>query len=238
MKKARLYILIGFLGAGLTACSSYFPTKWSSNSLPITAENAEANYLDSLITPYRKGLETEMNRVIGESPENLVKGRPCSGLNNWAADALLKNQISFIGAEHNILVLLNVGGLRSSINKGPIHVGDLFSLMPFDNEIVCAKMPFSALVDIENYLIASGGEPIANASLKQGKLIFDNPNPNEDYFWIITSDYLLNGGDKMDFFQLRTETVLTGKMLRDAFIEEVVKEKLISIDNTCRIDEE
>ena len=36
-----------------------------------------------------------------------------------------------------IFCLLNTGGLRSSIGKGTVSLGDIYKLMPFDNTIVC-----------------------------------------------------------------------------------------------------
>ena len=135
----------------------------------------------------------------------------------------------------NCLVLLNVGGLRSRFNKGRLSVGDIYSFMPFDNNVVVVRMPMSVLPDIERYLVASGGEPIANARLIGGKLIFSEQNTDADEFIILTSDYLANGGDKMTFFEKSLEKTDLGDLLRDVFLNQVKAQDTLKIDNTCRI---
>ena len=32
--------------------------------------------------------------------------------------------------------ILNNGGFRSSLNKGPVNIGDIFQIMPFENYLV------------------------------------------------------------------------------------------------------
>ena len=54
-------------------------------------------------------------------------------------------------------------------------------------------------------------------------------------FWVITSDYLMKGGDNMEFFKKRTETNLTGKLMRDALITEAREQKELYVDTTMRI---
>ena len=92
--------------------------------------------------------------------------------------------------------------------------------MPFDNEIVWVELPVSTLKKIEAYLLNSGGEPIAGARLKNGKLEVDGMNESTQTVWVITSDYLFNGGDNMSFFQDNIASSSSNVLLRDAFIEE------------------
>ena len=224
------------MGAGLTACSSFSPTNWSSNTISVEEAPGESNKVDSIISPYQDSIVDEMAEIIARTPVDLEKGRPCSPLNNWTADALLVDQISQLGAGKNAMVLLNVGGLRGSFHIGPITKSDIFTLMPFDNEVVWVKMPLSALKDIETYLKTSGGEPISNARMNEGNLKLNIMDAKSDEFWVITSDYLMNGGDKMTFFQKKIDVVFTGVLLRDVFMRQARKEGTLQIDNTCRID--
>jgi 2',3'-cyclic-nucleotide 2'-phosphodiesterase (5'-nucleotidase family) len=128
-----------------------------------------------------------------------------------------------------------VGGIRSSFNKGPITVGDVFKVMPFDNELVWVKLPITALKDIEAYLNKSGGEPISNAQIVNGKLQLAGVNSQTQFFWVITSDYLMNGGDNMRFFSQKTAVNTTSKLLRNALLEEVKKQGELKIDTTIRV---
>lgn len=236
MKKYYTYIFVILIGAGITACSSFSPTSWQGLTYSVDESPDEPSPLDSIITPYSQDMHEEMTNVIGRSREVLEKGRPCGWLNNWTADAVMTNQLEALGTDKNFMVLLNVGGLRSNINQGEITVGDIYELMPFDNEIVWVQMPMSSLTEIGQYLKSSGGEPIANARFENGNLKLNILNPNDNTFWILTSDYLMNGGDKMNFFSKKLDVVFTGKLLRDAFMEEIRREFTISIDKTCRIN--
>lgn len=204
--------------------------------MPIEEGSEEPSPLDSIISPYSDDLEEEMTLVIGRTVQRLEKARPCSALNNWTADAVMTNQYEALGKDKNFLVLLNVGGLRSPLSQGEITVGNIYELMPFENEVVWVQMPMSSLPEIQSYLKASGGEPIANAKMVNGKLNLNILNPDDKTFWILTSDYLMNGGDKMTFFEKKLDVVFSGKLLRDVFMEEVRREGTLVLDQTCRID--
>jgi hypothetical protein len=68
-----------------------------------------------------------------------------------------------------------------------------------------------------------------------GKLEINGWRENTTHFWVITSDYLMKGGDNMEFFKKRTETNLTGKLMRDALITEAREQKELYVDTTMRI---
>ena len=93
--------------------------------------------------------------------------------------------------------------------------------MPFENTLVWVELPISVIPEIETYLKQSGGEPIANCKLIKGKLEVNGMRDNSTHIWVLTSDFLMNGGDKMDFFKKKTNENSTGKLLRDILIEEV-----------------
>jgi 2',3'-cyclic-nucleotide 2'-phosphodiesterase (5'-nucleotidase family) len=188
-----------------------------------------------LILPFKDSLAKEMNIVIGSSPINFSLQRPNGTMNNWFADAIFVNQTFNVRLSEPVMCLFNVGGIRSSFNKGSITVGDVFKVMPFDNELIWVKLPISAINSIETYLLKSGGEPIANANLVQGKLQLNGINSQTKFFWVITSDYLMNGGDKMDFFKQKIEVNFTNKLLRSALLEEVKKQAVLKVDSTVRV---
>jgi hypothetical protein len=77
----------------------------------------------------------------------------------------------------------------------------------------------------------SGGEPMANLTLIEGKLSIKSSPENPSHFWVITSDYLLNGGDKMTFFTKRTNVNETGKLLRNVLIEEARNQGKLRAEN-------
>jgi 2',3'-cyclic-nucleotide 2'-phosphodiesterase (5'-nucleotidase family) len=223
------------IGAGLLACSSVTEVFLKPSIVKLDATYPSNSSIDSIVKPYKDSLAKEMNIVIGNSTQNFFTGRPNGTMNNWFADAVFVNQTYNVRLSEPVMCLFNVGGIRSIFNKGSITVGDVFKVMPFDNELVWVKLPISAIKSIETYLTKSGGEPLANAKLIQGKLQLIGFNSQTKFFWVITSDYLLNGGDKMDFFQQKIEVNYTNKLLRSALLEEVKKQGVLEVDSSARV---
>lgn len=214
------FIFILFLGAGLLACSSVSIKTVSSNTTNVIGKTEENSKLDQIIDPYRDSMEQEMNEVIAIADTNFIVERPCGNLNNWVADAIFTNETKTVRMAIPIMCLLNTGGIRSTLNKGEITLGDIFKIAPFDNEIVWVRMPIASLSKIQEYLVKSRGEPISGAKLVKGMLEVNGVTNETTEFVIITSDYLFNGGDNMTFFNDHLEVIFKGKLMRDALIEE------------------
>jgi len=235
MLKNIIFIAVG---AGLLACSSvntiYLDSADSTNS-DVLNQGAEANVIDSMVAPYKEELEAEMDEVIAYAERPFERGRPGGSLNNWATDALLESQIANAKLKGPTFSLLNFGGLRNSINEGDVTLGDIFKVMPFDNEVVMVEMPVTALDDIAKYLSDRGGEPIGGAKLIKGKLQVDGMGDDAKTVWILTSDYLMKGGDNMTFFEQKISVTHTNELLRDAFIRIAKKQKNLIWSDELRI---
>ena len=228
-------LLILSLGAGLLACSSANTLSVSTQSIPITNEYHDVNSVDSIVSPYRDSLKEEMREVIAHAAQSFTKGRPGGALNNWAADAVLSYHTANIRLSAPAVSLLNVGGLRNPINKGDITVGDIYKLMPFDNEVVWVEMPISEIPAIEDYLKKTGGEPISGFHIDGVNVWANKEGAIKVEFWILTSDYLMNGGDKMTFFEQRISQRGTGILLRDTFMEVAKFQKELIYNDEQRI---
>lgn len=216
-----LYLLVGF---ALLACSRSNEIFIQYDAITIDSNQVISPHIDSIIQPYRADLEKEMDQVIAYAPKDFTKGRPDGSLNNWACDAVLNNQSEF-GKDKIVMCLLNVGGLRNPISMGDVTIGDMYKLMPFDNEVVWVEMPFESLPEINTYLKDRNGEPIGGVTFEDGKVILHKKGIMSNSFWIVTSDYLMGGGDNMAFFEKRLQTVYANILLRDLFIEEAQKQK-------------
>jgi len=203
------------------ACSSHLAVNSTNNKQPISSEIRPDEKLSNEIKPYKDSLDKKMNEVIGKSETDFIVARPSSNLMNWVADAIFVNQTRNVRLSQPLICLLNTGGIRSSIGKGDVTLGDMYKIMPFENTLVWVELPISVIPEIETYLTKSGGEPIANCKLINGKLEINGIRQNVTHFWVLTSDYLMNGGDKMDFFNKKTNSNSTGKLLRDILIEEL-----------------
>ena len=191
-------VLLSVLGAGLLACSSHVKIIATDEVVRIDGEQKDL-ILDSLISIYRDSLKGEMDEIIAFTKIDLTVIRKPSGtLSNWAADALLSEETKNVRLSIPAVAILNTGGLRSSLNKGDLTVGDFYKLMPFDNEVVWVKLPSSALAEIVDYYHSKGGDPISNAIIDDNGLVFSSQVREVKEFWVITSDYLMNGGNIND----------------------------------------
>lgn len=236
--RLKFYIAL-VLGAGLLACSDAYEITVSSDQIEVNdAIDTDAG-IDSLIGPYRQEMTAKMSDVLAYAKNDFTKDRPNGALNNWSADAILNHQIlDNEGMERPgpFMCLLNVGGLRNPISKGQVTVGDIYKLMPFDNEVVWVEMPWETISDIADYLNKSGGEPISGAMLEGDTLLFNGWDTPQKTYWIITSDYLMNGGDKMTFFEKKLSYEYAGILMRDAMIEQATLQDTLVFDDQPRIN--
>ena len=233
LSKIKLFISLFIIGAGLSACTRYLHIE-TTPQIKVEKSTKESDIMNDIIQPYRKELDEKMNIEVASSNTNFVVNRPSSNLMNWMADVVFTNQTKNVKMSKPVFCLLNTGGIRSSIGIGPVYLGDLYKLMPFDNTIIWARLPIKELESIELYLSETGGEPISNITMTNGVIQFNGFDKTEvEDFWVITSDYLYNGGDHMDFFQKSIETVETNKLIRDVVIEEAkIQGQLINDENS------
>jgi 2',3'-cyclic-nucleotide 2'-phosphodiesterase (5'-nucleotidase family) len=212
--------------------SSYFKTK--NSSTPISSAIANQEQVDSLIKPYKVKLDAIMNEVLVVSAEEFPKerGKSETKLGNLVADLSLEiaNDL-YIPSDNDSIdfCLLNFGGLRTSLPKGEITRGKIFELMPFENELVVVTISNEKYEKSLEYLKKSGGQPISGFKIaieENGIDIFEswNYNGNNNQIKILTSDYLANGGDKMNFFLDPINIEPVGIKLRDAIIQYCISE--------------
>ena len=231
----RVVVYIFFLGAGLLACSS-LSLKVTPAAIAVVEESDDISQMDELVVPYTDSVEIEMNEILAELGKDLIANRKPSGnLSNWVADAIFVNQTKHVRLKEPAFCLLNHGGIRATLNKGQVTRGDMFKVMPFDNEIVWVRMPIEYFPEIAVFLRERGGDPISSAVIDKNGLQVNGVLERTTHVWIITSDYLLNGGDNMNFFKKGSELNRTGKLMRDALIEEAIDQKVLTIDATNRM---
>lgn len=184
-----------------------------------TSESAE-----KLITPYRDSLMNKMNVIIGVSEIVLEKEQPEGTLGNFCADAL--REIASAKAARRVDVcFINNGGLRvPSLPKGNITIGNIFELMPFDNELVVMDINGKDMLAICNRIAARGGWPVSGLRMRirnykaENILIQGEPLDLNATYTIATNDYLANGGDDLSMLKAYPRQTFN-LYLRDALIE-------------------
>ena len=218
----------------IIACSPSYNLQ-SYNDEVIEVQSPVDSTVLAIITPYQNAIETEMNEVLCISSVEMKKGKPESLLGNFVTDLCLNY------ADAHVCVM-NTGGLRSSLPKGNITRGDIYTLMPFENELVVLELDIESFKGLVDYITKRGGEPFSGMTLKASSKGYDIEEVSgiDDFFdfnkgdkiRVLTSDYLANGGDKMWFFKDK-EQIKVGIKLRDAIIDHCSKSDTISskLDN-------
>lgn len=152
----------------------------------------------------------------------------CDLLVSFGKDSLL------LGEDCPVVSLLNTGGLRAPLSKGTVTLGSIYRVMPFDNRIVALKLSTERLPEIEAYVKLKGGEPLSGMKIVKGQLSLNDPKTS--CFWVITSDFLANGGDDMLFFKTYLDKRETIVLLRDYIINAVKKQQNIDFSAEERIN--
>ena len=173
-----------------------------------------------------------MNTPISYSPETYKKndGELNSTLSNMFADATyeMSNPVFNKMSGKNIdIVLLNNGGIRSIISKGNISEKTAFELMPFENSIVVLELNGLSIIKMIDYLRKvklqhpiKGLQITLNNDYSVNEVKINGVSiENEKKYYVATTDYLLEGGDKMYFLAETTKTTDINYKMRDILID-------------------
>lgn len=227
MDKRKWIILYAILGIGLSACTHQLHIdKAVTSQYSINGEIAPDSTVNSLIAPYRRSLDSQMNQVIGSFAYDMKKERPEGTLGNWMADAV-KNYVENIKGNKVDMVLLNYGGIRiPEIKKGEVTLGKMYELMPFENEVVMLSLSGKTLLALCTLIVEKEGEPVAGLQLavhSRNPVQFTARIGGEvidEYklYTVATSDYLANGGDNYALLKEHSGTEPVGVKLRDVLI--------------------
>ena len=224
--KILLKILFFSSLLSLYACSH----KTSITNITETHIIINKNEIDSgiykVISPYKTKHDSLMTKVIAKSEDAFIKADVESTLGNFFCDAVIYETKKILGSDssHLNVAAFNKGGLRNALPKGNITIGNIFELMPFDNEVVILKLSGLQFKDMLGKIAEKGGIPVAGLRMEikdktANKVtinghVFDE---TKDY-WVVTSDYLANGGDNYVFFKTATDRKSMNILLRDVII--------------------
>ena len=158
--------------------------------------------LTTLVESYKARVDSEMNLVVGKATQTLNVGFPQSKLSNFTADMMFN-----IGDEiwKNVdFAIINMGGLRTSMNEGDITVRELFEIFPFENRLVLLELQASDVEELFEFIAFNGGEGLSkNLQLivKNRKIeslkIGGKPVVKDKIYRIVTVDFLAEGKDGM-----------------------------------------
>ena len=178
----------------------------------------------SLISPYRKAMDSTMGEVIGFTDREINRKQPDGPLNRMVADIIhqtaeeaLERPVSF--------AVQNYFGLRiDALPEGQITLGLIYELMPFDNYLVVLELSGATVKEFTNLIASLGGWPVSHGiefeiegDSAVNIMVNGEPLNKSASYTLATNDYLANGGDNA-FFLTEYEQYNTGILIRDALI--------------------
>ena len=179
--------------------------------------------MEAFLQPFRKKLMKRMKRTITTITQGFSRRRPESSLGNLVADLCLA-RMRYEGLPVEVFIT-NLGGIRNDLAAGKVTLGDLYEILPFDNQLIWLRIRGSRLLRLLGRLAQKGGEPIAGGRLviepKQGRvshvMIHGKPLQPEREYILGTSDYLAKSGWIKPYVR-GISLQLTKIALRDAVI--------------------
>ena len=216
-----------------TSCKTetYTAEKLTASQTQIDSSITAVDQIENYIAPYKKSLDVQMNVPLSYNPAAMYKNdTPLNTRIGNMMAAISRGQgepvyTSRTGNKVDV-VLLNNGGIRAGIPKGDVTLRTAYEVMPFENEIVVAELAPEQMRELVNYLatrqaahpfdglqIELQGNNIKSVTLDGKPITYDR-----NYF-VMTSDYLLTGGDNMDFFTKAVSSTRIDYKIRNAMID-------------------
>ncbi len=213
---------------------------YNGRLITLWADGAEAGpELTKLVEGYEKKVADEFGRTIGTLVTDWRKGRGESNLGNFLADQMRLSAKADVG-------LVNSGGIRKSMNAGPITALDINEMLPFSNMLVTARLTgrelktvvqanADAQVEGKHGILQVSGlsyrfrtNSAGNAAVVEEILVGGKPLDSEKVYTVAMPDYVV----MMAHVYLNIDTPATedvGLTMTDAVVAGV--EKTVAIDS-------
>ena len=243
-------LLLTFITVISCAEKKYVVTKIEGREIGITDKNSEVADIENFIKPYRDRIDADLNTVLGTAPETLDKsGEWQTPMGNFLADITFEKSYKVFQLREKKSIdicLLNHGGIRSIIPKGNITSRTAYEVMPFENSAIVLGLKVEQVLEMINYIISEKKpHPLKGLTFTIDKdnqpkniLVKGNPLQNDKVYYVVTSDYLSNGGDNMLFFKKAVEQYDLNYKLRNIIIDYFKENKVITANKDIRITKE
>lgn len=230
---------------------NYSVVKIEGKKIGINEQYTSKEEVENYIKPYRDRINNDLNEVLAYSPETLEKskGQYQTTIGDYLADISLKgaNKIFLLREKKSIdACLLNNGGIRSIIPQGNVTARTAFEIMPFENSAVVIALKNEQILELVSYFIeVKKPHPLSGITFTIDKnnmakniLIQGKPVQENTIYYILTSDFLANGGDNMNFFKKGVAFYNLDYKLRNILIDDFKEVDTLKIDHSIRITKE
>ncbi len=199
---------------------------WSA--VEISSDIKGSEDVEAIIAPYRNSLDSIMNEEIGYALHDLTsKGKYESTLGTFITKLSVEQSIASFGKDVDVAIMNHHGGIRAPINEGPITLGDVFEVMPFENEMVLLEISGDSLVQLIKFIGKTGNSMIWPVQFHVSESGLENIRVNniaiemDKNYLISTSDYLANGGSGFRMLKSLKRLEVPTVKLRDMIVQEI-----------------
>ena len=218
--------------------------------ISISNNLSEKSEIETFIKPFREHIDQDLSLVLAVAPITLDKnGEWQTSMGNFLSDITLEKTAPIFKARQNKnidICLLNHGGIRSIIPAGNVTARTAYEVMPFENSAFVVGLKGIHILEMIDYLIAEKKpHPLSGMTFTIDKnntakdILINGKNINKNtIYYVVTSDYLINGGDNMLFFKKAVEVYDLDYKLRNVIIDYFKDHKEIVASPTIRIKKE
>ncbi|WP_228235772.1 5'-nucleotidase C-terminal domain-containing protein [Allomuricauda sp. M10] len=207
-------------------------TEIQGKQLPIDASIEETDSISSFIEPFRNRINEVLDSTLAIAPKSLLldDGERNTSMGNLMADIVFSETAPIFKSRTGKdldFVVLNYGGVRSIISAGKVTARNAYEVMPFENYIEVVELNGTAVRKLIDFLTkATRRHPISGMQIvtdKNGALesvnIQGKPFDESRNYYVATSDYLVQGGASIGFFDDMVSVTDTDYLLRNAIID-------------------
>jgi 2',3'-cyclic-nucleotide 2'-phosphodiesterase (5'-nucleotidase family) len=205
--------------------------------------------VDAIIAPYRDSLNLSMNTVIGTSSASMRSFKPESPLSSFVADLVYDAGHHYLEAQgysqSKLVALVNVRGLRAPMPEGPVLLRNAYEIMPFENLMTAVLLSGEQMQHFFQIIARENGDGISGATFtltNEGATsikIDGQPIQESEDYWVVTSDYLAEGGDGYTIFGESDTQLISNYTIRGLIIKHIKsmtqKNQIISPETEVRI---
>ena len=193
--------------------------------IPVRPGDGEDRQVAAMLRPFRDSIATAMDKPVFQSPvavsmSGLRQGE--TALGDFVADVILETA-------HADLAIMNSGGVRAPLPRGTVTVGDIYTVLPFDNTVVTVPMKGWQVRELLDFIAArlgkggfaqvSGVQFVIRrgraAEIRVGGTVLDS----DRVYRVGTIDFLYTGGDGYTMFEKAGPAEASGVFTRDAAVD-------------------
>ncbi len=171
----------------------------------------------TLVAQHDKQVTAIENRVVGTAAENITRTATPAG-ESALGDLIADAQRTYANAD---IAFMNPGGIRADIQAGDVTYGELFTVQPFDNQVVRMELTGDQIYrlleqqfQVNRILQISGFKYTYNASNPEGQRITSvtingAPLDRTATYTVAANSFIATGGDGFTVFEEASATQQT-----------------------------